>query len=72
MRTWGDEVNLSEQVQFLRKMYGELRLATQDAPGGPDGFARQAMLIACNVLHEAAETIEERQGEMILEAKGKE
>lgn len=72
MRTWGDEKELFDQVRFLRNTYGELRIATEDAPGGADGFARQTMLIICNALHEAAEIAEERQAEIMLEAKAKE
>lgn len=71
MTTWGEEKELDKQKLFLRMWYGQMRMHLEDAPGGANGFARRAMLLACDALHAAAETIDERQAEMILEAKTK-
>jgi hypothetical protein len=66
---WSEQPDMLEQAQFLRSKYGELRLIMESVPGGPGSFARGVMLLACNVLHEGAETIEERYAEKLMEKK---
>lgn len=61
---WSQQENLHEQAQYLRLRYAELRMLMETAPGE---LTRGALLLACNVLMQASETIENHYADKLGE-----
>lgn len=66
---WSKQAELPEQIAALRRLYGIMRQEMEKAPGGGQGLARGVMLLACNVLHSGAETIEDHYADKLGERK---
>jgi hypothetical protein len=64
---WSNQKELSEQAEYLRKRYGELRflIESDSLPGGSDGLTRGTLLLACNVLMQGAEIIEDHYADQL-------
>lgn len=59
---WNQQEKLHEQAQYLRARYEELKKLLEKTPGE---IARGTLLLACNVLMQGAETIEEHYADRL-------
>lgn len=67
---WTTQEDLEGQLQTVRRFYGVFRQEMEQVPGGSQSCAYGVMLLTCNLLHRAAETIEDRIADKLGERHG--
>lgn len=62
--------SLFHQINWMRAAAKAIRLQSEEAPGGVQGWARRAAQVAANILVDLADGLDDKYGDLLLEEAG--